>query len=219
MLKDWLDALLALVFPQRCPVCRQWADSHGWCQACLGRMVRATRVAVSLHNLVYLDGCQTVVAYAGPVRRLIRDMKFRHVTRHAGRLSRLLDYGLAPDSYRRIDVVVPVPLHRQRLAERGFNQTVLIFQPWAVRRRLSWLEALARTRATAPQWELTLKERRKNSQGAFAVTCPDLIKGKNILLVDDIFTSGITMNECARVLKQAGAAEVKGLALAGGPGN
>ncbi|QDR81973.1 ComF family protein [Sporomusa termitida] len=216
MVKDWLEALLALIFPRRCPSCRQWADHHGWCQACLGRLVRPTQVAVAIHNLVYLDGCQTVVGYSGPVRRLIRDMKFRRVTRHAGRLSRLLDYGLVPDCYAGVDRVVPVPLHRQRLAERGFNQTALIFQPWAARQRLSWLEALARTRATAPQWQLTLKERRKNSQGAFAVTRPDLIKGKRILLVDDIFTSGITMNECARVLKQAGAVKVQGLALAGG---
>lgn len=216
MVRDWLEALLDLFFPQRCPVCRQWADSHGWCRACLGSLVRATQVAVAIHNLVYLDGCRTVVAYAGPVRRLIRDMKFRRVTRQAGRLGRLLDYGLVSGCYGGVDAVVPVPLHRQRLSERGFNQTVLIFRPWAARQQLTWLEALARTRATAPQWELTLKERRKNSQGAFAVTRPDLIKGKSILLVDDIFTTGITMNECARVLKQAGAVKVQGLALAGG---
>jgi predicted amidophosphoribosyltransferase len=77
-------------------------------------------------------------------------------------------------------------------------------------------EALARTRHTEPQWELNLTERRKNIKGAFAVTRPELVKGKYILLVDDIFTSGTTMDECAKVLKKAGAVTVKGLALASG---
>ncbi|MDF2875433.1 MAG: comF: comF family protein [Sporomusa sp.] len=216
MLKGWLEALLALIFPQRCPACRQWADSYGWCQACLGRLAKATQVALSIHNLTALDECQAVVDYSGPVRRLIRDMKFRRITRHAERLGRLLDYAIAPGYYEGIDAVVPVPLHADRLRERGFNQTTLIFKPWANRQGLNWLEALERTRETAPQWELSLKERRKNSKGAFAVTRPELISGKSILLVDDILTSGITMNECATVLKQAGAVKVQGLALASG---
>jgi len=79
-----------------------------------------------------------------------------------------------------------------------------------------WEEVLARIRATEPQWELTPGERRKNIKGAFGSTRPELIRDKNILLVDDIFTTGITLNECARVLKKAGARKVFGLALASG---
>ncbi|HWR45794.1 ComF family protein [Sporomusa sp.] len=216
MLKDWLEAILSLLFPQRCPACRQWADSHGWCQACMGKLAKASQVALAIHNLTSLDECLAVADYSGPVQRLIRDMKFRRVTKYAERHSRLLDHAIAPGRYHEIDAVVPVPLHAERLKERGFNQTALIFKPWAVRQGLIWLDALERTRATAPQWELSLKERRKNSKGAFKVTRPELIIGKSILLVDDIFTSGITMNECSVVLKQAGAIKVKGLALASG---
>ena len=169
-----------------------------------------------LHKLIWLDECVVITDYTGPVQRLIRDMKFRHVTRHAGKLAQLLDHAVPPGRYAGADAVVPVPLHADRQQERGFNQTSLIFKPWAVRQNLSWLEVLDRTRPTAPQWELNLKERRKNIKGAFSVTRPELIKGKSILVVDDIFTSGLTMEECARALKKAGASGVKGIALASG---
>lgn len=216
MLKDWLEAVLGLLFPRRCPVCRQWADSYGWCQECLNKIVIVRQVSLPIHNLRWLDTCLTVTDYNGQVQRLIRDMKFRRITRQAAKLGYLLDYGLTQDRYSGIDAVVPVPLHLGRLKERGFNQTALIFKPWTLRRNLIWVEALARINPTLPQWELSLKERRQNIKGAFTVTRPELILGKSILLVDDIFTSGLTMDECAKVLKQAGARAVKGLALASG---
>lgn len=216
MLKDWWAALLALLFPQRCPGCQAWAEGTGWCLACIARVAKPRQVALVLHNLRWLDECLTVTDYTGPVRRLIRDMKFRRLTRQATKLSQLLDYAIVYGRYVDIDVIVAVPLHAERIKERGFNQTALVFKPWAARQKLIWTEALERTRPTMPQWELTLKERRKNIKGAFAVTRPELITGKHILLVDDIFTSGLTMEECAKVLKKAGAVTVRGLALASG---
>ncbi|WP_425058511.1 hypothetical protein SCACP_31670 [Sporomusa carbonis] len=216
MLTDWLEAVISLIFPRRCPACRQWAGSRGWCQACIARIAKARQVAPAVHNLAWLDECLAAAEYTGAVRNLIRDMKFRRQTRHAGRLGSLLDVALARGRYRDIQAVVPVPLNRERFKERGFNQTAVIFKPWAARQGFVWLEALERTRPTLPQWELSLNERRKNIKGAFAVTRPELVQGKSILLVDDIFTSGITMDECARALKQAGAVTVKGLALAAG---
>ncbi|TWH45249.1 ComF family protein [Sporomusa sp. KB1] len=216
MLKDWWAALLALLFPQRCPACHAWAEGTGWCSTCIAQVSKPRQVALALHNLRWLDECLTVTDYTGPVQRLIRDMKFRRMTRQATKLSQLLDYAIVCGRYADIDVIVAVPLHAERIKERGFNQTALVFKPWAARQKLIWTEALDRTRPTVPQWELTLKERRKNIKGAFAVTRPELITGKHILLVDDIFTSGLTMEECARVLKKAGAVAVKGLALASG---
>lgn len=208
--------MLSLLFPQRCPACRKWLDGRGWCQDCMARIAKVSQVALAVHNLTALDECMAVADYTGSVQRLIRDMKFRHATKHSERLSQLLDYAIGPNRYQGIDAVVPVPLHKDRLKERGFNQTVLIFKPWAARQGLFWLDALVRIRPTAPQWELSLKERRKNSKGAFSVTRPEAVVGKSILLVDDILTSGITMEECSKVLKQAGAVAVKGLALASG---
>lgn len=216
MLTEWLQAALAILFPPRCPVCRQWADNRGWCRQCIAKTARARQIALALHKLAWLDEVVVVTEYTGVVQRLIRDMKFRRLTRQAAKLGHLLEYAVASDQYADIAMVVPVPLHADRHRERGFNQTALIFEPWAAQRGLAWRDVLARTRATRPQWELTLTERRQNIKGAFMVTRPELITGKQILLVDDIFTSGLTMDECARVLKRAGAIGVKGLALASG---
>ena len=115
------------------------------------------------------------------------------------------------------DCVVSVPLHRQRLQERGYNQAECIFQEWAREGEMLWLPSvLERRRDTIPQWELKLAERKKNMKGAFVVVDPEQVKNKNIILVDDIFTTGITLDECAKVLKQAGASSVHALVVASG---
>lgn len=113
------------------------------------------------------------------------------------------------------DCIVPVPLHPSRLQARGFNQALLLARAFfpAQRHKIE-LDALARTRTTAPQTGLSGSERRRNLKGAFAVAEPARIKEKRILLVDDVFTTGTTVNECARTLRKAGAADVQVLTLA-----
>ena len=110
------------------------------------------------------------------------------------------------------DLVAPVPLHPSRLRQRGFNQALLLAQafPGVPLER----ELLARKRHTPPQAGLNPKERRDNVKGAFGVPRPDLVKGKRILLIDDVFTTGATVKECARVLRRAGAREIDVLTVA-----
>jgi ComF family protein len=114
-----------------------------------------------------------------------------------------------------IDLLVPVPLHLKRLRERGFNQAHLLIRRWA---KLDQIPSdglvLSRTRWTEPQTALSPKERQKNIKGAFAVENPEKIKGQRIVLVDDVYTTGSTVNECARVLMAAGAETVDVLILA-----
>ncbi len=217
MLNDWLKAILDLVFPPKCPVCRTAVAGHGeWCCRCLAAVVAPRAIHSSEHRLQSLDGCRVVVNYSGGIQRLLRDMKFRQDDRLAVYFDWLLERYLDNSQFSAIDGVVPVPLYSGRLAERGFNQTDKIFRRWCERHGFVWLEALVRTRPTLPQWQLDLAGRRRNIKGAFRVTRPDWVAGKQILLVDDIFTSGITMEECAKVLKKAGAVRVGGLALASG---
>ncbi len=149
------------------------------------------------------------------MKRLLHDIKFRSVKKYRPHFSRLLEYCRPQLRLNTIDLVVPVPLDSRRLAVRGFNQTELIFHD-GLSRHFVWDEVLKRERPTLPQWELGAAARRDNIRGAFAVQQANCVCGKHILLVDDIFTSGITMNECARTLKKAGAARVTGLALASG---
>lgn len=113
-----------------------------------------------------------------------------------------------------LDLIVPVPLHPRRLRWRGFNQSVVlgraVGRAWGLR-----LDpfVLTRRKETAPQSALALKERRPNVRGAFAIAPRRSVEGMRLLLVDDIYTSGATANECTRVLLRSGAREVQVLTL------
>lgn len=113
------------------------------------------------------------------------------------------------------DVIIPVPLHRRRLRWRGFNQAALLAD--AVARRLGRpldITALVRVRPTPPQTAQDLETRARNMRGAFAVRQPARVRDRRVLLVDDVFTTGATVNECARVLLAAGARTVDVFTLA-----
>jgi ComF family protein len=114
-----------------------------------------------------------------------------------------------------VDMIVPVPLHPKRLRWRGFNQSVLLA------RQVSRVQhipmdpfVLYRGKETPPQTQLTEEERRKNVRGAFSLNPQKPVEGKRVLLVDDVYTSGATVNECSRSLKRGGAKEVYVLTLA-----
>jgi ComF family protein len=114
-----------------------------------------------------------------------------------------------------LNLIIPVPLHRSRLRQRGFNQAVLIGRELSRHLALPMApDALIRTRATEPQIELSAAERRVNVRGAFSVKCPESIAGKRILLLDDVMTTGSTMDECSKELKKEGAAKIIALTIA-----
>lgn len=113
------------------------------------------------------------------------------------------------------DIVMPVPLHRSRLRHRGFNQALLLAHGIAKSFDLKLdMDTLVRVRRTRPQVELTGMDRAENVKGAFGLRKPGPVQGKGILLIDDVFTTGATMNECCRVLKAAGARSVVAFTLA-----
>lgn len=114
-----------------------------------------------------------------------------------------------------VDLVMPIPLHRSRLHFRGFNQALLLAAPIARRFSVTLCyDNLYRIRPTRPQVELSGMDRVRNVAGAFGLMRPQMVENTTILLIDDVFTTGATMNECARVLKHAGAVQVKALTLA-----
>ncbi|MBZ5666139.1 MAG: ComF family protein [Acidobacteriia bacterium] len=155
-------------------------------------------------------------SYEGGLRDLIHLLKFQQVRPAANVLGRVLAGTIA--SMEKVMpvgtiVVVPVPLHRNKKAQRGFNQAEMIARG-AVKqlsrpKRFDLLTGvLVRRRETGSQIGLTSHQRRENLRGAFAVSDPTRMLNRDILLIDDVFTTGTTASECARVLLRAGAARV-----------
>jgi len=155
-------------------------------------------------------------SYAGGLRDLIHLLKYEHVRPAATVLGRMLSEviaGLAESFDSSGPVVVPVPLHSRKMRERGFNQSELIART-ALKLKPAGLELvlkpeiLLRRRATESQTRLSREQRQRNMRGAFAVVRPDEVHNREVLLVDDVLTTGTTASECARLLRRAGATRV-----------
>jgi ComF family protein len=151
-----------------------------------------------------------------PLRKIVQKFKYGRKVSLGKPLGRLMTAGCAEFlSNREVDMIVAVPLHPKRLRWRGFNQSVLLAREVSRAYRIPLnLAVLTREKETRPQTELSEDERRSNVRGAFSVHGKEAIKGKKILLIDDVYTSGATVNECSRVLMQARAKEVGVLTLA-----
>lgn len=190
------DAALPYLGPACCPVCALPTPDGVVCGRCLSHPPR-------------LDRTVAVFAYAFPVDALIRALKFNEqlllAPQLAGRLAQRIEA--------RPDCIVPMPLHPARLRERGFNQSLELSRRIARQLEIPLLEqACQRVRDTLPQSALPWKERGKNMRKAFACTAD--LKGKHVAVVDDVMTSGASINELARVLRQAGASEVSAWVVA-----
>jgi ComF family protein len=200
---------LPWIQPPWCPICgvpylsvpKDREDA--WCGDCIGG------------NHVF-DAARSAVFYEGKVRQGILQLKFGGKLSWVPALSELLFEAIARDAWNdQVDLITAVPLHRRRLRHRGFNQSSLLAR--ALARRLPKpcrLDALERNRWTEPQTRLQRAARLENVKGAFTVKHPGEVEGRTVLLVDDVFTTGTTLNECARTLKKAGASAVIALTVA-----
>jgi ComF family protein len=160
----------------------------------------------------HFDALYCVGSHDGRLRDLIHLFKFERMESLGKPLGAFLRSGLPSDA--RFDLLVPMPLHGSRLRERGFNQAEVLAREVGSRRGLPVVMAAERSRATPHQSSLKGSERRRNVKGAFRVPDAALVRGKRVLLVDDVLTTGASANACALALKQAGASQVAVLALA-----
>jgi ComF family protein len=147
--------------------------------------------------------------YENALSAVIRLYKYRGIRPLAAPLAGLLAQTLERLDAETLDLVVPVPLHRNRERHRGFNQAALLAKNLARAANIALAgRDCVRVRDTQPQTGLSGAERRKNVRGAFAVPAPERIRGRRVLLVDDVMTTGATVDACARALLAAGAAGV-----------
>ena len=224
--KHALRVVADLLYPPSCVLCHR--DGAFLCRSCAAQLPQADG---SRCNACWLplsgESCWRCVArplaltslrstwrYEGKVRHLVRDLKFRGYSCLAEPLAAELHetyVGHAPDA----DALIPVPLNAQRRRERGFDQSLLLAKHLGASTGLPVLAALERTRYDRAQSSgLTREQRLVNVEGAFRVRQPGEVIGGNILLIDDIATTGATLNACARELLTAGAASVSALTLA-----
>ncbi len=182
--------------PGHCPRCGVRRDDEGRCRDCSGWRD--------------LDGAHAAFVMEGPARRVVHGLKFSGIrdlaTDMADGLRPVVDT-LAPDA------IFPIPLHHRRRLRRGFNQAEVLLDHLDVPPAPGRLE---RVRATASQVGLSAPERRENVAGAFRYRGPAL-KGATVAVLDDVVTTGATAGECARVLREHGAARVYALAYARAP--
>ena len=162
------------------------------------------------------DRARSFAVYQGALVRAILLLKFEQIEPlGAWFAQQLAELANAEGERLAADVVVPVPLHRERERERGYNQAALISKPLATRLQLPHKAILLmRTRARPDKQILSLEERWESVRGAFATRPGSQVDNLRVLLVDDVLTTGATLDACARALREAGAKSVTGLTIA-----
>jgi ComF family protein len=182
-----------------------------YCEHC-GRPLRLNTCPYCQSHPLQIDGMRAVAVFEGNLRRVIHAFKYEHRPELAPVLASLMtDYLTA--SPMPVDAVIPVPLHPSRERERGYNQSALLAHALAQQTQVPVLaHALTRTRITRSQVELNAQARHANVRNAFAADA--CMNGARVLLIDDVCTTGATMDACGIALKERGAKSVWGLAVA-----
>ncbi len=233
---SWIDGFWDIIFPPSCLLCqlRLSADekqqSTPFCERCASRVspvgwfcLRCKSAGekglpcscyVSRHGLQRLF---SLAWYEGEWRKLLHRFKYYSQPQLATPLGRHLAAKLQQDSrWPSADFVSSIPLHPQRYKERGYNQSYLLARRVSSEMKISYAPLLQRVRSTVSQTSLSRRERFANMHGAFAISAKYEkfnFKGSSILLIDDIYTTGSTLQEAARVLVGAGAREVNGAVM------
>lgn len=203
----------SLTFPRElgCPTCGEKNALGEFCERCLSDGA--------------LRGVWVTQNYGNPlVKNLIQAFKYDYLTELAAPLGGLLSATLEtyhlPPAWHEVPRehwhLTPIPLSSKRLRERGFNQAALLSERVSAASGLAQADVLQRLHSTKPQSKLTPEERAQNVLGAFRLRNNDNLRGNAYILVDDVYTSGSTLSECARLLTAHGAREVWGLVVAKG---
>ena len=196
--------LLDLFFPSKCALCGK-IGVHGVCDACEKALPRMDE---TLREGAGFGKCAVPLRYEGAVRDALLRFKFRGVQSVAEALGPILAQCAAEELGGAFDVVTWAPVSDKRRKTRGYDQARLLAEATAKVWGEKPVQLLRKRRDNAPQSGLDAPERRGNVIGVYEAVQPELIQNARILLIDDIITTGSTLGECARVLREAGAAGV-----------
>ncbi|MBU0548408.1 MAG: ComF family protein [Candidatus Omnitrophica bacterium] len=231
MLRGFFNGIKDLIYPNLCLTCKNrivpakgqnlvcaqcWEKIEKnlppFCASCGRRLDKLSLAKNICSNCLkfkfHFDRAFSPCTYTGIIKKLIHEFKYSGKDYLGEPLGDLMnkfikDYRL-PIEY--IDFIIPIPLHKSRMREREFNQAQILSEQIAKEFNTKILpDALVRTRPTRTQTELAFEERRKNVEKSFTVNDVRSIKDANLLLIDDVLTTGATSSEAARVLKDSGA--------------
>ncbi len=232
-----LDSLLQFLLPPQCHCCDRFLEEseRGFCSDCLSgiRWIEPPFCSVcgdpfpskeaGVHpcgecakRKKHFATARALGSYEGPLQEAIHRWKYEG----KATLTPLFGQWMVEGVKRywnpcALDLLIPVPLHKKRLRQRGFNQALLLTKRLSRSTGIPFRGGiLKKVRTTLPQVNLSGIERRKSVKGSFAIASRDAVRGKRILLIDDVFTTGATVNECAKVLMAAGSKCVDVLTLA-----
>lgn len=231
----WQQVIGDLLFPPRCSVCNGAGQefSNGLCGGCAGKVVATGSPCCVICGRDFpgaeahdhtcgeclrlppaFSMARSLVYYDGPVRQLLHNLKYNFDTAAISpllKIARGCDYS----NFESADYFIPVPLHPRRLRKRGVSHAQVIAQLlFPGRKKEILVDTLVKHRDTPSQTSLDRSGRKVNLRGAFSIKHPEIIKNKKICLVDDVYTTGATVGECAKTIHKAGAAEVVVLVFA-----
>lgn len=222
-IREISESILNFVFPPVCILCRdyvQFGHAALVCGRCWQDLPACKSDAQNTGSRTKsVSSCHSMWQYNDAVEKIIHEMKFfrkRKLCRRVGEY--LAELAVDEESLTSSDALVPVPLHRARLRERGYNQSELL--AGAISDRIGLpvqADLVERVRRTKAQSQLSAAERQANVEEAFKVLRPKQVQGKCLILVDDVMTTGATLNACADALLRAGASCILGLTVAKTP--
>lgn len=235
---DFLSEISDALFPSLCIACTGVLTSEkekGFCRKCAQSISFITESRCPVCGIIFADSpagnhlcgdclktkpyytfARAALVYEGIILEAIHRFKYKRNLICGSVLSGLMaDFDFPDMDWNSFDLIIPVPLHIRRLRERGFNQSLILARALGKKHRLDVdFSLLKRRKLTLTQTGLDKKERERNIRSAFMVRHPEKLQGKNVILVDDVYTTGATLNECARTLRKAGTVRIAVITLA-----
>ena len=213
-----LDKILDLIFPPVCGVCGR-IDKNSLCKKCEIELKK--QAVFGIDN--YREDCQKlfdehlyIFTYSGVIRDIMLNYKFNDDSYLYKTFTNfLLKNKNFVENINSYDIIVPVPLSKKRKMERGYNQSLLIAKEISKSTKIKINnDCLKKVKNIVAQSTLNKEDRQKNIEGAFILKNNKNIQNKKVLIIDDIFTTGSTVNECSKIIKQAGATNIGILTIA-----
>ena len=210
-----LEKIKQILFPSVCGICGK-IEKEALCLSCKRKLNLPNDANIIEVPNKYFSKHAYIFEYEGTIREKLINYKFNEQSYlHETFANIIIKNKKICRFIKNYDIIIPVPIHKKRYKERGYNQTELIAYRIAKKLGISInTDILLKEKNNKPQSELTKKERAQNIQNVYRTQNEQKINNKAILIIDDIYTTGNTLNECSKMIKQAGAKEIAVLTIA-----